>query len=370
MDIKPYAPGQEAKVREFNKRLRKRKVTYQFPESHLDTWLPRTGNRKIYRDGYLAIDDDFTVRGGYLLKHQDFLVGEEVRSIGNYQLPLSEGTINKAYNLLGISLLIDALRQQPLLFSLGMGGFDKPLPRLLKSTGWSLYAVPFYFKVIRPDRFFRNIAYLRQSRPKRIFVDTLAGTGLGWLGIKLINLVTGLKSFKGNPASTENVNRFGDWADELWRKCQSDFSFSAVRDKETLNILYPREDGRFIRLKVSVNSEPIGWAVLLNTAMSNHKQFGDMRVGSIADCLALRDRETEVMEVATSYLVRCGVDLIVSNQSHEMYGAGLRKCGFLRGPSNFIFAASKELTELLEPIDRTVLRMHVNRGDGDGLIHL
>ena len=64
LDIKPYVTEMEAKVKEFNQRLRERKVTYQLPESHLDTWLPRIGNRKIYRDGYLAIDDDATVRGG------------------------------------------------------------------------------------------------------------------------------------------------------------------------------------------------------------------------------------------------------------------------------------------------------------------
>jgi len=44
----------------------------------------------------------------------------------------------------------------------------------------------------------------------------------------------------------------------------------------------------------------------------------------------------------------------------------LRRSGFLEGPSNFIFAAAKKLAALSSAFDE----FHINRGDGDGPIHL
>ena len=144
----------------------------------------------------------------------------------------------------------------------------------------------------------------------------------------------------------------------------------AVRTSNILNILYPSDNQRFIRLKVSVNECVIGWAVVLDTRMFNHKQFGNMRVGSIIDCLALPENATIVVSSATEYLKNAGVDLIVSNQSHESWCAGLRESGFMKGPSNFIFSASKKLTTKLKPIEINKSKIHMNRGDCDGPINL
>jgi len=44
--------------------------------------------------------------------------------------------------------------------------------------------------------------------------------------------------------------------------------------------------------------------------------------------------------------------------------------GFLRGPSNYGFGMSKQLTRLLDPIEAHGPRMHVTRGDGDGRVNL
>jgi hypothetical protein len=60
------------------------------------------------------------------------------------------------------------------------------------------------------------------------------------------------------------------------------------------------------------------------------------------------------------------VDLIVSNQLHGAWVSALRGAGFRAGPSNFIFAMSKALTALIPE----GAEVHINRGDGDGPIHL
>ena len=144
----------------------------------------------------------------------------------------------------------------------------------------------------------------------------------------------------------------------------------AVRDGITLNILYPSKNERFIRLKVLRNDKIVGWAVVLDTSMTNHKQFGDMRVGSIVDCLSLPEDTLEIIVSATEFLTGKGVDIIVSNQSHTSWCSAFKNAGFMKVPSNFIFAASKRLTELLHPFDLNKSNIHLNRGDGDGPIHL
>jgi hypothetical protein len=370
IEIKPYSREMEALVKAFNQRLKLGGIPFSFPERHVSGRLPKVDDRKIFEDYYLALQGNSIIRGGYILKHQDFFVNGEIKSIGNIQLPLSEGTINKAYNMIGLGLINHALKRQPATYALGMGGFDNPFPRVLRSMGWNLIALPFYFKVIHPYKFLKDIVALRKSKIRREFLDFLAYSGFGWAGIKLYQRIRSGVNFQKKKFTVKEITQFDDWADDLWHKSKNNFSFSAVRDSAVLNTLYPRQDHKFIRLKVSVGNEVVGWALLLATSMSNHKQFGNMRIGSIIDCLSLRDREAYIIEAATNYLRDRTVDLIVSNQSYSPYGAAFKKQGFLEGPSNFIFASSKKLTELLQPFGLNIVNMHLNRGDGDGPMNL
>jgi hypothetical protein len=95
-----------------------------------------------------------------------------------------------------------------------------------------------------------------------------------------------------------------------------------------------------------------------------------MRVGSVIDCLARPGREAAVAQAAARFLMRAGVDLMVTNQSHAAWRAAFARAGWLRGPSNFIFAASRKLARRLHPFEEQTARMHVNRGDGEGPTHL
>src|SRR5207245_11769501 len=105
----------------------------------------------------------------------------------NYHLPIYEGIVNKANAGVGVHMLRSALKLQPMLFALGMGGFDRPLPQMLKAMGWSLCAVPFYFRVNHPAKFLRGIAPLRETKSRRLLAALAAVTGVGSAGIKLIN---------------------------------------------------------------------------------------------------------------------------------------------------------------------------------------
>jgi hypothetical protein len=156
----------------------------------------------------------------------------------------------------------------------------------------------------------------------------------------------------------------------LWQRVRAEHSFVGARDSRTLNALYRPGSGRFIRLRVTEAGRAVGWVVVLNTQMQDHRYFGNLRVGSLVDCLAEPGSELAVMQQGTDTLAGLGADLIVSNQSAHSWGEALRRLGFLAGPSGFLFGASRSLARRLGSIDASFPRMHLTRGDGDGPFNL
>jgi hypothetical protein len=368
--IEAHADQHNDAVAEFNARLIAGGERTQFPCLPTPKWLPKLAGRKLFQEHFLAVDETAAVRGAYILKHQEFWIKNRVVRIADYHGPVSEGAVDRNYPQVGVQLLRDALGRQPLLFGLGMGGYDEPLAKLLKAAGWNLFAVPFLFRIVRPSAFLRNISYLRRRPARRKLLDLLAITGIGWLGIRALQSARYRSTAKSPAVAAELVADFSDWADELWQQERRHYGMSAVRDAESLRILYPKHDARFLRLKVTERTQPIGWAVLLDTTLSNHKQFGNMRLGSIVDCFAAPGNASKVMRQARDCLESRGVDLIISNQSHAAWCRGLAAAGFQPGPSNYLFASSRKLTELLNQEGVADESLHLTRGDGDGPINL
>jgi hypothetical protein len=339
-------------VREFNQRLRKGGAPgdYEFPETPDPGWMPGMHL-------YLAVEDSI-VRGGYILRRQVFSVSRETIYAEHYRLPLSEGVIDKTHAMLGLRLIREALDQQPCLYAMGMGGWEQPLPRMLKRMKWRMCEVPFHFKVVHPARFLRNIRVLRTSAIRRFALDAAAVTGAGWIGMKALGMA------RRTPAAPcDLAGSFAGWADEIWLRSRESYALTAVRDGATLDALYPAADPRFLRVRTSD-----GWAVALDTQMHSHKQFGDMRVGTIVDCMAPPGSAGVVIRAVASVLEQRGVDLIVSNQLHAAWSRGLLAGGFRRGPSNYLLALSPDFAAAAGSARDDEL--HFNRGDGDGPIHL
>src|SRR5437660_8360687 len=85
--IQPFSESWSAAVREFNARLRAAgRDEFEFPDAHEE------GLQE-----FLAIEDGCCVRGGYILRGQDFSFGGRIQQVAHYRLPLSEGQIEKAY---------------------------------------------------------------------------------------------------------------------------------------------------------------------------------------------------------------------------------------------------------------------------------
>jgi hypothetical protein len=370
LEIVAYTQEMVAAVREFNQRLLGggALAEQQFPETPDPGWMP---GMKLF----LAVEGSM-VRGGYILRRQSFSVAGATLAAAHYRLPLSEGIVNRSYAMLGLRMVRDALSREPRLYALGMGGWDRPLPAMLKRLGWSMCAVPFYFKAVHPGRFLRHIKALRTSPLRRAALDALAYSGAGWLGMKALGLARHLPS-----APVDLAPGFAPWADEVWERSRPSYALVAQRDATTLEQVYPASDPRFLRVRVAG-----GWAVLLDTQMQGHKQFGDMRVGTIVDCLAPLESAGAVIRAGAGVLERRGVDLIVSNQLHGAWSRALVESGFRAGPSNYLLALSPDLAEAaggekmrpqagvgrLKPAPplQAHQQFHFNRGDGDGPIHL
>ncbi len=367
--IVPFTEDRQEEVRHFNRRLREGGVEIQFPDSHIADWLPKTDESTVYQAYFLAVDKDDVVRGGYILKTQEFFIDGQARTIADLRLPLSEGIVNPDYNFLGLQLVTNALARQPLLFALGMGGYSQALPQLLKAMRWKVGPVPFLFRVVRAGPFLRSIRALRTSMLRRTACDVAANTGLGWLALKTANAFQSRYRVP-DTVTYEEVDSFGEWADALWNAGKGEYTLAAVRDASVLRALYPSEDKRFIRVKVSRSGQPIGWAVGLATTMSGHKQFGNMRVGTIVDGFSLPEDALDVIGCIGEALVARNVDVLISNQSHDAWSTALSQCGFRQGPTNFLFAISPKLARLVPAFPGALAAFHLNRGDGDGPIHL
>ncbi len=368
--IQPYRPEHEPAVADFNQRLRQtledeNMVFYRWAQPR---WLPRSAESRIYNEYFIAVDGGI-VRGGYALKSQEFFFSDgQIRSIAYYHHPLSEGIVNKAHAIVGTLLLRDAMQRAPLLYCLGMGGYDHPLPQMLVRLGWAHCLVPFFFRVVNPSRFLTNMQTLRSSPSRRFLMDLATYSGAGWAGSKLFQGYRALGAPRSPAAECCEVASFEADAESLqslWEQARQTCSFTAVRNAEALRTLYPPAQTHLTRLVVKRNGAAIGWAVV--GERRKDAKYGNMRVGSVVDCFALPGELFSVVRSATQTLERQGFDLILSNQSHQAWGEAFKAAGYLPGPSNFLFAASKKLAELLAPFEEVRPRMHLTRADGDGL---
>lgn len=358
--IESYREGMVDAVREFNRRLDLARTSHsiRLPEHPIATLLPKTYDDDFGQECFVALEGG-CVRGGYILYHQLWSVRGEIIRVGNCMRPISEGVIDPGYGMVGLQLIHDSLRRQPLQFGLGLG-VDGLQTRILRALRWDIWVVPFYFKVLNGARFLRNFQPLRRNRASAVSMNLIAASGLAGLGAGIVRAVTTAKPKR--PLTVEVVNRFSSWADELFEGCQALYSVLEVRDSAVLNNLFCNRP-EFTCLKVLEEGRPVGWAVLEIT--NNQARFGEMKVRSILDCLARPEDAPAVILAASAAIEERGADLIISNQSHPQWQQALRRAGFFSGPSTFLFASVPALTKLLRRADPERTGMHFTRGGGD-----
>jgi hypothetical protein len=368
LSVVPFSAEWSGAVKEFNRRLAAGGLDpeLRFPEEP-KAEFPAAPESPLRQEFFLAVEGA-AVRGAYFLTFEPWSLAGQPCMVANYRLPLSEGLVDPAWRGVNLVLLRDALKRSPLLYCLGMGGYDRPLPRSLQALKWPMFATSFFFHAVRPGRVLRNLSWLRGSRWRRLVLDLAAFSGAGWAAFKLASAWR--RRGRVPEFRVRLEPEFGGWADALWAQLNNTYEALAVRQARLLNLRYPPADPRFLRLRVDGPAGPLGWAVLLATRMRAHKHFGNLRVGALVDGLARPEHAAAVVRAAFEELQRRDVDLMVTNQTHTVWCRALRRAGFIEGPSNRIFAASPKLAERLAPWAETQGRVHLTRGDGAGPIHL
>lgn len=366
LQIEAYRAEHSPAVHAFNERLARGGIEFRFPEQAVSRDFPPHDGAALKQEFYLAVDGEY-VRGGYILKSESFFGPRGESLLGNYQLPLSEGIVDRTQAMVGVKLLWDAIARQPSLYCLGMGGLERPLPKMLARLGWSVEAVPFFFRVVRASRFLAEIRFLRQGPGRAPLLDLARFSGLGALGRGGWDAWTAVRRpALSSLVKMRRVRSFGPDVDALVLDLGKSREAFCDRRASALALKFPESDARFVRIVVEEDGQLKGWALLTRSTLQDHKQFGNLRLGCVADNFARPGYEAHVLRFAYATLLEEGVDLVVTNQSHQRWTEALKGEGFLRGPSNFALARSPRFTELSGPLDH----VHFTRGDGDGPIHL
>lgn len=361
--IVPYKAAHVPLVRDFNARMAAAGSNWKFYESHMPDWIARDPGRlqSVWREYFVAIEEDVAVHGAYVLKPQKFVLRGSDTWLASWQGPISEGLINPRHGLLAIRFMAHMQRQQPKLIAWGA---SERLSTLIKKLGWRIIWMPFFVQVLEPRRFLRQANYLRASRRNQLLFDGLASSGLGTLAFRVLQT----SWHRVGVTKAEVVPRFGEWAEEIWTAAREHYTLIACRDMATLNELMagPGWPNATI-IRVASENRTIGWAACRTTRMRGDRRFGDMHVGSVIDALSYPGYERSVIDAVTRFLQDQEVDLIATNFSHPVWGVAFRRAGYIRLRYRRLFAMSPELEKAAAPVDdQFCAGLHLTPIDGDG----
>lgn len=322
----------------------------------------------VRRRSIAALDGEEIRATQMLFEHEIYIHGKPnsfIWPIG----PISESLVDSKYALYSVALFKHGLSLQPLHMAIGMGSYEHVMARMFKAFGWKHARIPFFFYPARPYRVLREVKAFRNSKRRHIAASLLAYSGLGWLGASIFCKSKRRRNSAGSCAA-ENVDRFGEWTDETWEKCYKTYGALTRKDSAALNTSYAPGDMRYHRLRVERAGQYIGWILVTMRNMENDENFGNLRVGTLVDGLCALEDVQDVVSSGLGYLMNQGIDLCVANWSHTAWSTASQKLGFLSGPSNLIYFVSPAGTPPLLTEECPLEEMHINRGDGDGLVHL
>jgi hypothetical protein len=363
VEFKPLTASLIPASRAFNARLRAHGAPpFLLPEEVASAGEP------VSRQHYVAVDQSGEVRGGVLLVEQrGWLQNDSTLPLINIQSPLSEGLVDRRFSAVSLQMLKFVTSRSSYSYAVGMGHEQNALPRLLTAAGWSVSRIPFAFTVINSRRFLRQIR-LSRNGPGKWLTRVASESGVSSLLLKGWRLVHPKPSVRAY--SLELVPAWPNEMDIVWEGCRQHVSFSVLRDQQTLIEMYPATEARLRRFVLRLRGEIVGWSVGLVTKMTEDKNFGDLVVGTVLDGLAEKQHLSALLALTVDALSEMNSELILTNQTHQDWRVELRRLGFFAGPSNYLLALSKPLSSVLNSDASALERMHVNRGDGDGRIHL
>jgi len=363
-----YEEQHEELVRAFNARMADAGSSWKFYDRARPTWLEPKEDEALHRKFFIAIEDGQTVRGAYCLKSQDFLLSGRSLNAASIQGPVSEGLVDPRYGAIALHLIRDMQAREPVLFAWGA---SERLLGVLSRLKWKSYATPLCLRVVNASRFLKENRFVASVPRLHRVSRLLRAVRLESVGFSIIQAAAKITAGGPSPIARVIVEpRFGPWADDVWEAVKGAYRFVAVRDSSTMNRLLPETGWPEAEiLRIERDGATIGWAAVRCAELRDDPRFGDLRVGSVVDALAVPGSEGSILRAATSYLERQKAEVIVANFSSGVWVDGFRRCGFLVSQSRRTLIASPALAAQIGE-DAESADMHLTPLDGDGPLGL
>lgn len=360
-----------AAVARFNDRL---KAAGRKEEMLLNPALPgeaqyRPQGFPVYRRMIIA-EDGQEVRAAMLLCHQNIHIYGKRHDFCWTKLPLSEGIVNQRYALAIIQLIKKTVDIHPFLMGVGGGTPDSDGFRFFSRLKWRYQAIPFFFYPVHLTKVLLGLQYLKNNFRLRIMAKIGAWSGLG-IAVSSALVLHRYLSKKLSKYDDTVIDSFGDWASDVFLKSLPYYPVAIRSDAVTLNIVYPPDDHRYVRIRVRRKStqQDAGWIVVATKQMQDNHYFGNLKVGTLVDGFGQPEDVAGLISVGIKRLAEMGADIIVANFSHSAWKDACRRSGMLSGPSNFNLFVSPLGGPILEE-SCPLHCLHIARGHSDGMDNL
>jgi hypothetical protein len=326
---------------------------------------------------YVGVDAGGAVRGAYALRWQYLWSNGKRLLAAHYGFPVSEGIINKRYTMVGAAVLRDAVMRCEYLYTLGADGLRGNVYSVARHAGWAIADIPFLFRVINGGRFVRNLPQVRCRTHRRVIAASAALTGVAQFSIAMAHLASALRnggtvSLRSTAHVSLDVTRsLCAAADEVWLHTHPQYEFCVVRDAGHVGPCFPDHRATLHRLVVRRHGAVIGWAVVMTKDLLRLRRYlGDVSPGLIVDAFGDTAAAGEIVRAATAYLADQGVDVVITNASHRAWVAAYRQAGFIDWHSQFPLMVSRSIGREVGDLITTMPKIHMSRGDGDGVHYL
>ncbi len=326
---------------------------------------------------YVGVDVDGQVRGAYSLRWQFlWLHGEQLLG-AHYGYPISEGIIDKQYAMVGVLVLLDAVKRCEYLYLLGAGGRTGNVFRVAEHVGFAIEDVPFLFRVINGGRFLRNLPQMQRGLERRVLATIGSATGLAQIATGILHGASAIRhcgSSSLRPTSSvtvEEVATLAAPADEVWSRVRSQYALCVVRDGAHVEPSFPLDRTDLHRLVVRHQGSIVGWSVVMRQGLSRLQAYlGDVTPGLIVDAFGDTVYANEIVRAATAYLADQAVDVVITNTCHAGWVSGYKRAGFIAWDSQFPLIVSHSLARRIGDLRAIMPRSHMSRADADGVHYL
>jgi hypothetical protein len=245
--------------------------------------------------------------------------------------------------------------------------------RVFKGVGWRhLGVIPQYIRVLNARAFVRTFAQrggaFLTGRSARLWaalsrvagpVGVLVGAGFA------AHAVAGaLRRHRGAPVTEERA--FDPSYTELAERVKAKLGVWVFRDERYLAARYGRRMGAYRLLACRRGGRLLGYAIVKIKQFADDPRMGDIRMGTLVDCVFDPDESAVLDGLLRSAVAVCRrerVDVVFCTASLRVLGQRLRRHGFVAMPGT-LNAAFHDRTAALAD-DPPLESWHLMRGDSD-----